>query len=81
MKIINRLAEILVEKDKYNRDIAKLLNKSEATISRWTNNHRQPSLEDLYTIAKHLQIDIRELLYPSDWSKNEVKGSKISRKT
>ncbi len=68
MKKINRLAEVLAEKDIYNRDLAKLLNKSEQTISRWVNNHRQPYLEDLYTIAKHLKVDIRELLYPSDWS-------------
>lgn len=73
MKIINRLAEVLIEKDRYNRDIAKLLNKSEATISRWANNHRQPSLEDLYTIAEHLQIDIRELLHPSKWVKSKKK--------
>lgn len=73
MKIINRLAEVLIEKDKYNRDIAKLLNKSEATISRWTNNHRQPSLEDLYAIAEHFQIDIKDLLHSSDWAKRKKK--------
>ena len=67
MKKINRLAEVFLEKDIYNRDIARLLNKSEQTISRWTNNHRQPYLEDLYKIAEYLKIDIRELLYPSDW--------------
>ncbi|WP_293299039.1 helix-turn-helix transcriptional regulator [Pedobacter sp. UBA4863] len=72
MKKINRLAEVFLKKDIYNREIAKLLNKSEQTISKWTNNHRQPSLEDLYTIAEHLQIDIRELLYQSDWSESKV---------
>ena len=69
MKKINRLAEVFIEKDIYNRDIARLLNKSEQTISRWSNNHRQPYLEDLYAIAEHLQVDIRELLHPSDWVK------------
>lgn len=79
MKKINRLAEVFIEKDVYNRDIAKLLNKSEQTVSRWTNNHRQPYLEDLYTIAEYLKIDIRELLHPSDWSESKVEGFKAKK--
>ncbi|WP_410220966.1 helix-turn-helix transcriptional regulator [Pedobacter sp.] len=73
MKKINRLAEVFIEKDVYNRDIAKLLRKSESTISRWTNNHRQPSVEDLYKIAEFLRVDIREFLYPSEWAKSRKK--------
>lgn len=69
MKKINRLAEVFSEKDIYNRDIAKLLNKSDETISRWVNNHRQPSLLDLDQIANFLDVDIRELLYPSNINK------------
>ena len=78
MKKINRLAEVFIEKDVYNRDIAKFLQKSEATISRWANNHRQPSLEDLFTIAQYLKIDIRELLHPNDWGKIKVEGKSKS---
>ena len=69
MKNINRLADVFKEKDVYNRDIANHLNKSEETISRWVNNHRQPSLNDLDEIAKYLKVDIRDLLNPSDFSK------------
>lgn len=69
MRDINRLADVFKEKDVYNRDIAKHLNKSEETISRWVNNHRQPSLIDLDEIAKYLKVDIRDLLNPSDLSK------------
>lgn len=75
MQKINRLAEVLKEKDVYNREIAKLLNKSEQTVSRWANNHRQPSLEDLYKIAEFLRMDIREFLHPSDWD-DAKKGQK-----
>lgn len=64
---INRLAEVLTEKGVYNREIAKFLNKSEQTISRWVNNHRQPSLEELNKIAEFLKVDIRDLLYSSEW--------------
>lgn len=72
MQKINRLAEVLKEKDVYNREIAKLLNKSEQTVSRWANNHRQPSLDDLYKIAEFLRVNIRELLYASEWSNSKV---------
>ncbi|MFD1628931.1 helix-turn-helix domain-containing protein [Pseudopedobacter beijingensis] len=69
MSRINRLEEVFKEKDVYNRDIAKYLNKSEGTISRWVNNHRQPSLEELNKIAEFLKVDIRELLHKSKWGK------------
>ncbi|RQO73760.1 XRE family transcriptional regulator [Pedobacter sp. KBW01] len=77
MRDINRLAEVFKEKDVYNRDIAKHLNKSEETVSRWVNNHRQPSVNDLNEIAEFLRVDIRELLYPSDWSSSQIKGFKV----
>lgn len=79
MKKINRLSEVLEKHNLYNRDIAKYLNKSEETISRWVNNHRQPSLTDLYKIAEYLRIDIRDLLYPSDWSNSKVEKLKSKR--
>ncbi len=72
MKKINRLNEVLEKHSLYNRDIAKYLNKSEETISRWVNNHRQPALTDLYKIAEYLRIDIRDLLCPSDWSNSKI---------
>lgn len=60
---INRLAEVLDEQKVSNRDIAKHIQKSEETVSRWANNHRQPPLEDLYKIAKFLDVDIKEFLF------------------
>ncbi len=62
MKKINRLAEVFEQKRVYNRQIADFLKKSEGTVSRWANNHRQPSVNDLYKIAHYLDVDIRELL-------------------
>lgn len=73
MEEINRLGEVLEEKGIYNREIAKHLNKSDQTVSRWINNHRQPSVSDLYAIAKYLKVDIRSLLHPSDWVKKTSK--------
>lgn len=60
---INRLAEVLDEKKISNRDIAKHVEKSEETVSRWANNHRQPPLEDLHKIAKFLDVDIKDFLF------------------
>ena len=71
MSKINRLAEVFEENNITNREIAKHLEKSEETVSRWVNNHRQPPLEDLNKIAKYLQVDIRELLYQSEWVKKK----------
>lgn len=67
MAELNRLKEVFVQYAISNRDIANLLNKDEATVSRWVNNHRQPSVENLYKIAEFLRIDIRDLLHPTKW--------------
>lgn len=74
MLTINRLGEVFAEKKIYNRNVAEYLDKSEGTVSRWVNNHRQPTLEQLNKIAEYLRIDIRSLLNPSDWSNSKVKA-------
>jgi len=79
MRNINRLAEVFKEKDIYNRDIAQHLKKSEETISRWVNNHRQPSLNDLDKISEFLRVDIRDMLHPSDWSDSKAEEFKKSK--
>ena len=35
------------------------------TVSRWMTNKVQPSVEQLYDIAKHLDVEVRELLVAS----------------
>jgi len=64
---INRLDEVFKEKKVQNRVLAKYFNKSEETISKWRNNKRQPSLENLIEIAKFLRIDTRQLLESISW--------------
>lgn len=64
---INRLDEVFKERKVQNRILARYLNKSEETISKWRNNKRQPSLENLVEIAKFLRIDTRELLESTSW--------------
>ena len=59
---INRIKIVLVETRKKSKWLAEQLGKDASTISQWTNNKRQPSLENLYNISKILDIDIRDLL-------------------
>lgn len=60
---INRVKTVLFEKKMTNREFAKLMNKTEATISRICNNEQQPSLITLRQMALALDVDISELLY------------------
>lgn len=63
MKVeINRLKVVLAEKKRTNRWLAAQLGKNEATISKWCTNSTQPSLDDLVSIAKCLEVDTKDLL-------------------
>lgn len=64
---LNKLDEVFTEKDIYNRFIALYLGKSESTISLWRNNKRQPTLEELKSIARLLRMNVQDLIEPSFW--------------
>lgn len=57
----NRIKAVLAEKDISSKKLAKHLNKTESTVSRWCTNDVQPSVEVFYQIAEFLEVDIREL--------------------
>lgn len=58
----NRIKAVLAEKNVSSKDLAKQLNKTESTVSRWCTNDVQPSIPVLSQIAEILDVDIRELL-------------------
>ncbi|WP_343559002.1 helix-turn-helix transcriptional regulator [Sphingobacterium sp.] len=64
---LNRLKEIFKKHKIQNRIIAKYFGKSEETISKWVNNKRQPSVEELNAIARLLRINVRLLLSETTW--------------
>ena len=64
-KKYNRIKAILAEQGRSNKELAALLDLSERTVSRWSTNGRQPSVEMLYEIAKVLKVEVRELLVAS----------------
>lgn len=65
-KNINRIKVVLVEKKKTNKWLADQIGKDQATVSKWCTNTTQPTLETLVEIARILEVDIRELLVPTD---------------
>ena len=65
MAIINRIKIMLVEKQRTSKWLAEQLGKSENTVSTWCSNKVQPSLENLYEIAKLLDIEVRSLICSS----------------
>lgn len=63
MKQINRLKIVLVENSKSGKWLSEQLGKAPATISRWCNNHAQPSVETFTCIAEILDVDIKDLFH------------------
>ena len=61
-KPINRIKVMLAERMLTNKDLAEMLGKDPATISKWVTNTSQPSLENLIEIAKCLEVDVNELI-------------------
>ena len=58
----NRLKVVLAEQNKSGKWLALRLGKTENTISRWVRNINQPTVEQLFDIAKILNVDVKDLL-------------------
>lgn len=58
----NRLKVVLAEQNKSGKWLALQLGKTENTISRWVRNINQPTVEQLFDIAKVLNVDVKTLL-------------------
>lgn len=57
-----RIREVLEEKGKTQTWLADRLGVDFVTVSRYVNNHRQPSMERLQEIAKALGVKIKDLI-------------------
>jgi putative transcriptional regulator len=68
----NRIKAELAEAGKQNADLATYMEVHPSTVSDWCTNTNQPSVQDLYRIAEFLKIDVRKLLIPTSWERNEV---------
>ena len=62
---IKRLKVVLVEQQRTNKWLAEQLGKDPATVSKWCTNSVQPDVKTLLEIARHLNVDVKELLNSS----------------
>ena len=62
MKKLNRIKEVLKSEGRTAKWLAEKLEVDVATMSRWCNNHIQPSLTTLDKMATTLGVGIKELL-------------------
>jgi putative transcriptional regulator len=62
---INRLKIVLTELGITQKSLAEKLSVTEHTISRICTNDTQPSLKLLREIAMILEVDVRDLLFPT----------------
>ncbi len=63
-QVYNRVKAFLALKRVKNKALAEHLHISEQTVSKWCTNYSQPSLPELYAIAKFLGVNVCELLEP-----------------
>ena len=66
MENLNRLKAVLADAGQTNKWLAEQLGKDPVTISKWCTNTSQPSIETFLEIARLLNVDIKDLLVPSD---------------
>lgn len=66
MDKINRIKEVFVSRDMSQKELSEKLGKNPNTIASICNNKSQPHLKDLKKIAQILNVDIRELLIPTN---------------
>ena len=59
---LNRIKVALAERQKTSKWLAEQMDKSDTTVSRWVSNKFQPSLEQLFEIARILNMDVKDLL-------------------
>ena len=57
----NRIKSVLAEKNKTGTWLSEQMGRNLGTVSRWMTNKVQPPVEQLYNIAKHLDVDAKEL--------------------
>ena len=60
--IYNRLKAVSAEKGTTTNWLADEIDMNKNTISKWCRNDMQPRIENLFQVARILDVDVRELL-------------------
>lgn len=66
---MNRIKEVLDSKGIKQTWLAEKLGKSYNMVNSYVQNRRQPSLEDLYSIAEILEVSVKDLLIEKEGHK------------
>ena len=65
-QIVDRIHEILVEKGLKQKDLALLLGKKEAEISKWMRGTHNFTIDNLVTIERALQAHILQVIHQEE---------------
>ncbi len=65
-QIVDRIHEILVEKGLKQKDLAMLLGKKEAEISKWMRGTHNFTIDTLVTIERALQAPILQVIHQEE---------------
>lgn len=66
MEDINRIKVVLAEKKRTAKWLAEQIGRNPATVSKWCTNTTQPSMDALLDIANALEMNIQDLLLPTN---------------
>lgn len=69
MKEVNRIKVVLVEKRRTAKWLSEQIGRNPATVSKWCTNTVQPSMDALLDIANALEMNIQDLLLPTNKDK------------
>ena len=69
MKEVNRIKVVLAEKRRTAKWLSEQIGKNPATVSKWCTNTIQPSMDALLDIANALEMNIQDLLIPTNQNK------------
>ena len=69
MKEVNRIKVVLAEKRRTSKWLSEQIGRNPATVSKWCTNTVQPSMDALLDIANALEMNIQDLLLPTNKDK------------
>lgn len=69
MKEVNRIKVVLAEKRRTAKWLSEQIGRNPATVSKWCTNTVQSSMDALLDIANALEMNIQDLLLPTNKDK------------
>ena len=73
----NRIKAELAEQHLTSKWLAEQMGKSETTVSRWVSNKAQPSVEQLYEIARLLKVEVFNLQLRNNGGNNQYSLERV----